>query len=81
MTQPTADFGLERCSIAASQVGMGRVERSVALTGDPAPSPPTLELSAASVSDGAVVEVSGLRWNAAPHFGSDTVSDDPARRW
>ncbi len=77
VTPTTADFGLDRCSIAASQLGMGRVESVLGLAGDPGPAPPTLELSATDFEDGSLVEVSGLRWNAAPHFGSDTVPDDP----
>ncbi|CAN5233480.1 hypothetical protein BH18ACT4_BH18ACT4_04410 [soil metagenome] len=82
VAQITADYGLDRCFIAVSQFGMGSIENYFSYSPDPphvdpVPAEPTLALTVTSVDEGATVDVSGIHWNAAPHFGSDTVPDDP----
>jgi hypothetical protein len=82
VNQVTANYGLDRCILGYSEFGMASVETYFSFspdtpTLDPVPAAPTLSVTPASGAPGTTVTVSGANWNAAPHFGSDTTTDDP----
>lgn len=76
-SQEAADYGLADCLIAVSQFAIGSLERFFSLEGAPVPADPTLELSTVTANVGDNVDLSGVNWNAAARFGSDTTPDDP----